>query len=249
MRKLTDDQWEVVMHWLMTLVGGFMGVYAVLLHAGNFGSAQTGNVMEMAAELVSMEWPKVLLRVIAFIIFGCGVVAAYLLTNYTKLNMRKLALWVDAAGLTLTSLLPLEPALVGLYPIFFCSAFQWGVYSAAGGFGSASIFTTNNYKQALLGWTQYILTKDKEFLRKGIIYTFTVLSFFGGACFGAWSVYTFDVRGAYMSFIPLVLARIIIAVGENPAEDETPAELAAEATEAAEEAVLLEEEMPKDLPR
>ena len=50
MGKLTDNQWEVMMHWLLTLVGGFMGVYAVLLHAGNFGSAQTGNVMEMAAE-------------------------------------------------------------------------------------------------------------------------------------------------------------------------------------------------------
>ena len=53
MGKLTDNQWEVMMHWLLTLVGGFMGVYAVLLHAGNFGSAQTGNVMEMAAELPS----------------------------------------------------------------------------------------------------------------------------------------------------------------------------------------------------
>ena len=34
-----------------------------------------------------------------------------------------------------------------------------------------------------------------------------------------------------------------------PAEDETPAELAAEATEEAEEAVLLEEELPKELPK
>lgn len=124
-----------------------------------------------------------------------------------------------------------------------------GVYSAAGGFNSASIFTTNNYKQALLGWTQYILTKDKEFLRKGIIYSFTVLSFFGGACLGAWSVYILNVRGAYVAFIPLVLARILIAVGESPVEDETPAELAAEATEEAEEAVLLEEELPKELPK
>ena len=249
MRKLTDNQWEVLMHWLLTLVGGFMGTYAVLLHAGNFGSAQTGNIMEMAADLISMEWSKVLLRLIAFIIFGFGVVSAYLLTNYTKLNMQKLALWVDAAGLTLASLLPLDPVLVGLYPIFFCASFQWGVYSAAGGFNSASIFTTNNYKQALLGWTQYILTKDKEFLRKGIIYSFTVLSFFGGACLGAWSVYILNVRGAYVAFIPLVLARILIAVGESPVEDETPAELAAEATEEAEEAVLLEEELPKELPK
>ena len=233
MRKLTDNQWEVLMHWLLTLVGGFMGTYAVLLHAGNFGSAQTGNIMG-SGSLCPV---------------GFGVVSAYLLTNYTKLNMRKLALWVDAAGLTLASLIPLDPVLVGLYPIFFCASFQWGVYSAAGGFNSASIFTTNNYKQALLGWAQYILTKDKEFLRKGIIYSFTVLSFFGGACLGAWSVYILNVRGAYVAFIPLVLARILIAVGESPAEDETPAELAAEATEEAEEAVLLEEELPKELPK
>ena len=143
-----------------------------------------------------------------------------------------------------------------------CSRINTGVTAPAGsGVGgplsdfllcflnSASIFTTNNYKQALLGWTQYILTKDKEFLRKGIIYSFTVLSFFGGACLGAWSVYILNVRGAYVAFIPLVLARILIAVGESPVEDETPAELAAEATEEAEEAVLLEEELPKELPK
>ena len=84
-----------------------------------------------------------------------------------------------------------------------------------------------------------------EFLRKAIVYTFTVLSFFGGACLGAWSVYTFNVRGAYIAFVPLAAARILIAVGERPAEDETPTELAKEATEEAEEAVLLEEELPK----
>lgn len=41
----------MILHWNLTLVGGFLGTYAILLHAGNFGSAQTGNVMEMAAAL------------------------------------------------------------------------------------------------------------------------------------------------------------------------------------------------------
>ena len=36
-------------------------------------------------------------------------------------------------------------------------------------------------------------------------------------------------------------------VGGDTVEDETPAELAAEATEEAEEVVLLEEELPKEL--
>ena len=43
----------------------------------------------------------------------------------------------------------------------------------------------------------------------------------------------------------MLFRSILIAVGERPAEDETPTELAKEATEEAEEAVLLEEEMPK----
>ena len=95
------------------------------------------------------------------------------------------------------------------------------------------------------GFKGYGPEQGYEFLRKAIVYTFTVLSFFGGACLGAWSVYTFNIRGAYIAFVPLAAARILIAVGERPAEDETPTELAKEATEEAEEAVLLEEEMPK----
>ena len=76
---------------------------------------------------------------------------------------------MDAAALALASMLPLEPALVGIYPIFFASAFQWGVYSGADGFNSATIFMTNNFKQSVLGWLQYGLTKDKEFKRKAIL--------------------------------------------------------------------------------
>ena len=42
-QKVTKDNWEALIHWNFALVGGFLGVYAILLHMGNFGSAQTGN--------------------------------------------------------------------------------------------------------------------------------------------------------------------------------------------------------------
>ena len=73
-KKVTKDQWEALIHWNFALVGGFLGAYAILLHMGNFGSAQTGNIMEMAASLVSGEWYDVLLRVLALPLFGGGVV-------------------------------------------------------------------------------------------------------------------------------------------------------------------------------
>lgn len=51
MRRIFQKELDMILHWNLTLVGGFLGTYAILLHAGNFGSAQTGNVMEMAAAL------------------------------------------------------------------------------------------------------------------------------------------------------------------------------------------------------
>ena len=149
---------------------------------------------------------------------------------------------MDAAALALASMLPLEPALVGIYPIFFASAFQWGVYSGADGFNSATIFMTNNFKQSVLGWLQYGLTKDKEFKRKAILYTYTAIGFFLGR--GTRSVGGRSVRylQRYVGFLPLAAARTFIAVGTAPLESETPEETAVEAAEEMEEAEKLEKE-------
>ena len=46
-QKVIRDRLDAILHWNISLVGGFLGGYAILLHAGNFGSAQTGNMMEM----------------------------------------------------------------------------------------------------------------------------------------------------------------------------------------------------------
>ena len=90
---------EARIHWNLSFVGGVLGVYAILLHMGNFGSAQTGNLMEMADSLISGEWQDVLLRFLALPCFGAGVVAAYLLSNDTKVNMRKLSIILNAGSI------------------------------------------------------------------------------------------------------------------------------------------------------
>ena len=120
MIKMIQRRLDAILHWNISFVGGFLGGYAILSHAGVFGSAQTGNLMEMASNVRFMEWEELGLRLLAMVIFACGVIASYMLTNYTNLHMRKLAIWVDAAGLGLTALLPdwFSP-IAGVYPIFF----------------------------------------------------------------------------------------------------------------------------------
>ena len=91
MIKMIQRRLDAILHWNISFVGGFLGGYAILSHAGVFGSAQTGNLMEMASNVRFMEWEELGLRLLAMVIFACGVIASYMLTNYTNLHMRKLA--------------------------------------------------------------------------------------------------------------------------------------------------------------
>ena len=206
----------MVLHWTMSVVGGFLGTYAILTHNGTFGSAETGNMMELAVEVTSLELDTVAVRLLAFLVFGAAIVISYLLTTYSKWNMRKLAIWIDAIGLLTTVFLPdsLDP-IAGLYPIFFCAAFQWGTYYGAEGYNSASIFITNNYKQLLLAWTRYFIEKDRKLLAKAVLYSMTVISFFAGACIGCFSVYSWGKYGAFVCLIPLAAARLLLWAGEK----------------------------------
>ncbi len=152
MIKTIQRRLDAILHWNISFVGGFLGGYAILSHAGVFGSAQTGNLMEMASNVRFMEWEELGLRLLAMVIFACGVIASYMLTNYTNLHMRKLAIWVDAAGLGLTALLPdwFSP-IAGVYPIFFAQHSS-GVYIPAQMVSTARRFssqtTSNNPSSA-----------------------------------------------------------------------------------------------------
>ena len=216
MKALFCKESDVVLHWTMSVVGGFLGTYAILTHNGTFGSAETGNMMELAVEVTSLELDTVAVRLLAFLVFGAAIVISYLLTTYSKWNMRKLAIWIDAIGLLTTVFLPdsLDP-IAGLYPIFFCAAFQWGTYCGAEGYNSASIFITNNYKQLLLAWTRYFIEKDRKRLAKAVLYSMTVVSFFAGACIGCFSVYSWGKYGAFVCLIPLAAARLLLWAGEK----------------------------------
>ena len=81
MIKTIQRRLDAILHWNISFVGGFLGGYAILSHAGVFGSAQTGNLMEMASNVRFMEWEELGLRLLAMVIFACGVIASYMLTS------------------------------------------------------------------------------------------------------------------------------------------------------------------------
>lgn len=65
----------------MSYIGGFLGVYTILLRGGNFGSAQTGNLIYLATGWFGGSWQEMVIRIIALIIFIISMIAAYLSQN------------------------------------------------------------------------------------------------------------------------------------------------------------------------
>ena len=59
MIKTIQRRLDAILHWNISFVGGFLGGYAILSHAGVFGSAQTGNLMEMASNVRFMECDQI----------------------------------------------------------------------------------------------------------------------------------------------------------------------------------------------
>lgn len=202
---------DTTIHYIMSYIGGFLGVYTILLRGGNFGSAQTGNLISLATGWFGGSWQEMILRIIALAIFIISMIAAYLLPKYVKGDMRRICLWLEITGIVLAGFLPEDMNnIAALYPIFAITAFQWGVFGGAKGYSSATIFSTNNLKQMVLSLTDYIQTKDARQREKAAFYGFTLISFQIGVAGGFLAVNTWQVTGIWACLIPLGAALTIV---------------------------------------
>lgn len=221
MLSYIKEEQESILHWIMTFHAGFLGTYGILLHSGNFGNAMTGNFTSMAADLVSGHFPHVLLRLGALLLFSSAAMISYLLSRFTSLPIKRLAVLGDALCILLVVSLPETlPPILSVYPIYFCSSFQWGAFSSAQGYNCASVFISNNVKQATLAWTQYWIDRESKLKRKAVLYTFTVLSFFFGALTGSFAALRIGVNGAFIGFAPLSISALLLWFFESNEHDE-----------------------------
>lgn len=212
MKIFIQKERNTALHYNMSLLGGFLGTYTLLLRGGNFGSAQTGNFLETMISLSEKNFAEVGIRIGAAVVYAVSLIISYILTNYSKTNMKKLVLIVEAIGLCIAAFIPLsaDPVLA-LYPIFAIMSFQWGTYSGSKGYNSASVFMTNNFKQSVLGWTRFFFEHDPKEKEKACLYTTTVVSFLIGAFLGCISVYQWGRYAAFAGLLPLLTAWIILS--------------------------------------
>lgn len=219
MKRLSEnDHIDLYRHLAFCAVGGFFGCYAVLVHGGIMGNAQTTNLLELVIDLLRWQLPDMLLHLGALALYVLGTMLTVLLPHWCGADMHRVSPAITAAMAVVLFLLPpeLDP-VVALYPIFFAMSIQWSSFAGARGFYSSTIFSTNNTKQASLALAEYLCTKNREQLVRMGFFLSTLLCFHIGAAVGVGASHLWGVRGALCA-LPLIGWAFFLVTQEEKAE-------------------------------
>ena len=127
----------------MALVGGFFGMYALMVRNATFGSSETSNLIYLVVAGLSGSFRSFLIRIGALLCYIAGIVFATLAPKILKkADFRYISIGIDVLACLLLAQLPaeLDPVLA-LYPMFFATAVQWLAFTGAAGYNSATIFS------------------------------------------------------------------------------------------------------------
>jgi len=216
MEKLShNDHIDLYRHLSFCTVGGFFGCYAVLVHGGIMGNAQTVNLLELLLDALRGDLYATALHLAALVLYVLGTMLTVLLPHWCGVDMHKVSPFVTAAAAVIVAFLPAElNPVVALYPIFFAMSVQWSSFAGARGFYSATIFSTNNTKQTSLALANYLCDKDRAHLRKMWFYLLTLLCFHVGAAAAYFAVTRWYIRGA-LAVLPFIVWSFVLAVCER----------------------------------
>lgn len=211
---------EAYMHYTMSIVGGFMGAYALLNRGGNFGSSETANMINIVTALLGRNFPDFLIRLASMVIYILGIQFTVLLPKFVRVDMRRIAVAGDAVGIVLLAFMPLDiHPLIALYPMFFVMAMQWNVFSGADGYVSSTIFSTNNLRQFAIACGELIYNRKDEKMRgKAKFYGLTLLTFHIGVAVSYFSTKWLGTKGIFICLAPLAVCWMLVRLHHKPAE-------------------------------
>ena len=65
----TEMKYRFLIHYTLSFIGGYLGLYAIVSRADLFGNAQTANLIGVVRDLIGRNFSDMLLRVGALLIY------------------------------------------------------------------------------------------------------------------------------------------------------------------------------------
>lgn len=198
---------QKLLHYAVSTIGGFMGGYAIFNHCDFFGNAQTANLIHIVCKIFSADFSALAFLVLALITYILGNVFYVLAEKFIKHDLRLISLVMTSCAVVVIGLFPnIANHYIAVLPILFVMPIQWNAYRTAAGYASATIFSSNNLRIAVMSLTRYIIDKDKKQGEQAGFYWLTLLSFHSGVALACVASVFLGTMSVWFCFVPIALS-------------------------------------------
>ena len=219
MQKLSrNDHIDLYRHLSFCAVGGFFGCYAVLIHSGVMGNAQTVNLIELLLDALRGDLHAVLLHLGALVLYVLGTMLTVLLPHWWGWDMHYVSPVITAAAAMAVAFLPETLNTTANAVVSFVCAMQVQTFRKVRGHAYASTMCIGNMRSGTEALCVYFHTRDREVLHKALTYFGVIGLFAVGAGLGALLTGAFAERGIWVSCALLAVSFLIMFIREEEAK-------------------------------
>ena len=198
---------QKLLHYAVSTVGGFLGGYAIFNHCDFFGNAQTANLIHIVCKIFSADFSALSFLLLALATYISGNVFCVIAEKFIKHDLRVISLIMTSCAVVIIGLFPnIANHYIAVLPILFVMPIQWNAYRTAAGYASATIFSSNNLRIAVMSLTRYIIDRDKKQGEQARFYWLTLLSFHLGVALACVASVFLGTMSVWFCFVPIALS-------------------------------------------
>ncbi|WP_302193694.1 YoaK family protein [uncultured Ruminococcus sp.] len=184
---------------LLAVSGGFMDAYTYTFRGEVFANAQTGNIILLAINLSEGNFEKMLQYLFPVIAFAFGIIIAEVVHRFCTidniLHWRQYTVLLECIILFSVGFISQEYNMIANSLVSFACGIQVESFRKVKGNASATTMCIGNLRSGTQNLFNFIFNKDKECLRKSLIYYGVIFFFAFGAVIenfiiGFWKQYT-----------------------------------------------------------
>lgn len=217
MRKSVQISESIRLGILLALSGGFMDAYSYLARGKVFANAQTGNMLLLGVHLSQGHFSLALHYFFPVCAFAIGIILADIIRSKVThfFHWRQIAVFIEAIILLIVSLLPLDMNLLANALTSLSCGIQVESFRKIHGHVIATTMCIGNLRSGTESISQYILTKERVYLKKALLYYGIILCFIVGAIIGNETIQVFHEKAIIGSCILLIFVSLLMFVDKE----------------------------------
>lgn len=173
---------------VLAMAGGFMDAYSYICRDKVFANAQTGNMLLLGIHLSEHDWSAAVRYLFPVLAFALGIALADIvrikMRGMTLLHWRQISVICEAVILAGVCLMPQRMNLAANSLTSLACGIQVESFRKIHGNGIATTMCIGNLRSATQHICDYVNTKERTSLWKGMLYYGIIFCFVLGAVLG-----------------------------------------------------------------